>query len=946
MEPSPEPPPQDTSPNETTPISADLPPDIPIGVIAMRPHFPDPDPISAVPKDYFPVREELVRYLGQLKNGLQNLVQGPLDYRLVSFMNSWDNSNIGVERTEFDTAARLVLAVLDAGPSCPSAQQAKTPLGAEDWGTLASTYLAAIGRGFTRPLKEVSRTSYSEYWENIDDNPQRMLEEGENPEFHSLLQRLKATCQHLDIHINADESDGLRKWTSVVRKEAEETAKRAAVAEAEIALHDWKINQLSARQQQLEETLRKTILERNIDLLRSTAESLGLTIGDPSTVPQSRPTPLTGNKRTASGSTPIPTFPTTKAKPTPLRSDADTSVPQTPQMDIITLTAAVQTAMQPFMARLEAAERRSAPTQPPGPPLPTEKSQTTVTRDKTGPTTQNWQTSRTNMMEWPALTTVQHNPEDWVQVTNRRKRGKAGKNVDQANPIPQQVNLTPRSYAETTGVTPTTASTQLPSHTQQKQTTNKPPTITEVTVVRFGGTILSANEQAVRKRRPDAIIREVKANMSRAVARPLPITMGRWSSGARSKGNFVFTMQGHIDFRFIQAFESFLTNPFPGGGQLCPNQGWTKLLAHGVPVMDNDNEVFGPDDLQREVRTMQGLKHVYFSATPRWIKPVEKMTSCYTSLTFAFSDPDGTITRGLLENKQALFGKQVQIERWVDKPLLVQCGRCHTLGHAASSKACRLPRDSVRCHICGKGHKSEAHNRECPRAKLHKQAGTCDCRLQCLTCNKIGHHARDRSCPAREGYRSRKPKLTPQNKGKEREQPPPGLPSETCQAPDQHTNPKLPTPAAGPDNTLDEEMPDASEPWKDNFLPRNFLPGPGLSREEAFRKWMDCAEESLSALDIPYPDELIPSVEDLANREREEKRRTLINAKTNPTGKREAEQFELAESLIMVLPGYFHPGMSEERRRQLAAIIVTGTPNIVNINTPGVASTSTTLALC
>ena len=172
MEPSPEPLFQDTSPNKTTPISADLPPDIPIWVIAMRPYFPDPDPISVVPKDYFPVREELGKYMGQLKAGLQTLVQGPLDYHLVSFMNSWNNLNIGVKQTEFNTAVRLVLAVLDAGPSCTNMTQTKTLLGAEDWGTLASTCLAAIGRGFTRPLKEVSQRSYTTFWENIDDNPQ------------------------------------------------------------------------------------------------------------------------------------------------------------------------------------------------------------------------------------------------------------------------------------------------------------------------------------------------------------------------------------------------------------------------------------------------------------------------------------------------------------------------------------------------------------------------------------------------------------------------------------------------------------------------------------------------------------------------------------------------------------------------------------------------------
>ena len=76
------------------------------------------------------------------------------------------------------------------------------------------------------------------------------------------------------------------------------------------------------------------------------------------------------------------------------------------------------------------------------------------------------------------------------------------------------------------------------------------------------------------------------------------------------------------------------------------------------------------------------------------------------------------------------------------------------------------------------------------------------------------------------------------------------------------------------------------------------------------------------------------------------KRRALFNTETSLTEKREAEQFDLAESLIMVLPGYFHPGMLPERKRQMAAIISTGTPNIVNLNTPGVASTSTTLALC
>jgi hypothetical protein len=229
-------------------------------------------------------------------------------------------------------------------------------------------------------------------------------------------------------------------------------------------------------------------------------------------------------------------------------------------------------------------------------------------------------------------------------------------------------------------------------------------------------------------------------------------------------------MHGQIDFAFIQTFEHLLTRPFPGGGQLCPNQGWTKLLAHGVPTMGNNYRIFGPGELLQEVQTMQGLQSVYFSSPPRWIKPVEQIRYGYTSLTFAFSDPDRLTTKQLLKDRQALFGKQVQIEWWVDKPLLVQCGKCHALGHNASSKACRLPQESVKCYICGKGHLAEAHDQECPRSKQHKVAGACDCRLQCLTCNKVGHNARDKTCPAHEGYRSRK--TCPNTKGKNAEQRP------------------------------------------------------------------------------------------------------------------------------------------------------------------------------
>ena len=111
---------------------------------------------------------------------------------------------------------------------------------------------------------------------------------------------------------------------------------------------------------------------------------------------------------------------------------------------------------------------------------------------------------------------------------------------------------------------------------------------------------------------------------------------------------------------------------------------------------------------------------------PRWLKPIDRIETDYSTVTFAISDPDGAITSTLLKGRAALFGKEVEIQRWVDKPALVQCLHCHALGHIKTSRACPLGKDSVKCYICGGSHQSETHNQKC--ARKHVVAGICDCR--------------------------------------------------------------------------------------------------------------------------------------------------------------------------------------------------------------------------
>jgi hypothetical protein len=204
------------------------------------------------------------------------------------------------------------------------------------------------------------------------------------------------------------------------------------------------------------------------------------------------------------------------------------------------------------------------------------------------------------------------------------------------------------------------------------------------------------------------------------------------------------------------------------------------MIAHSVPFMDMEmgGQVFRPEALLTEAHTLPGLKKAFFAMELRWLRPVEQISSLYSSITFAISDPDGAISSALLKGRPALFGKEVNIQKWIDRPLLVQCSQCHVLGHNKASKACPLGHDSVKCHICSNAHRSDEHDQCCPCK--HTVAGFCDCtNYKCINCLKPGHNCRDKICPAYNQYhpRNRKSAGRPRDKGKQRDPAEgPGLP--------------------------------------------------------------------------------------------------------------------------------------------------------------------------
>jgi hypothetical protein len=727
----------------------------------------------------------------------------------------------GITTDTFHSAVVMVIAALDRGYF---SEADPTPLSPSEWAKLACTMISAIGRGYGRQEHLVKEETLDRVRAGATD-PHPLL-----PEFHTLFHRLSATADQLEHNTGVDQ-DGYKDWYDTIKENFMVKANKSAQAEVEESWRLWKADQIDRRADAQEAEIWAAVRDRNARYLFTAAAELGLPFAsqNPSNDPCKMPT--TGKKRTVSGSTPAArpstpisfagpstpiagpstpvalrinppraakrTPPPTQTTPSPITTPrgwpprpsaptatrADPSPTPQPRKTLpgsqTLLTAGPKVAERPMeppqipkqpppsgdnantailqaiLARLEALEHRGANA---AGPLPL---RTPATDSRTAAP------SGSSNDRHPALPTEEPRNSSFTQVERNKKRKKGTGNTG-TNPItgerPAQINLTPASYAKTA----TKAASILQGPVPAKPA-RPPPGITEVTVLRSGGHINPLTEQHIRSRAADAIIREVRLNIAKAVAKPIPLRAGRWSIGPHSKGNFVFSFDGCIPFDVIMSYEHILLGPFHGSGQLRPSLGWTRLLAHGVPFTDNNGDVFGPDILLSEIKTLPGLKKVHFAMEPRWLRPIESINSIYSTITFAISDPDSSATSTLLTERTALFGKEVTMRKWIDKPALVQCSRCHALGHIKTSNACPLGKDSIRCHICGGAHRSEEHNQKCPRK--HTTAGICDCKnYKCLNCQSQGHHCRDSKCPAREKYRPRHARKTGRgrDKGKEK----------------------------------------------------------------------------------------------------------------------------------------------------------------------------------
>ena len=250
------------------------------------------------------------------------------------------------------------------------------------------------------------------------------------------------------------------------------------------------------------------------------------------------------------------------------------------------------------------------------------------------------------------------------------------------------------------------------------------------------------------RRDPVVITRQICAGL-RSSGSPLVLLSGRWASASQ---NFVLTFAGMVPFDTIQRDQAMLVQAFPSG-QMIPSSGLSKVTFNGVPTIDPETgAIFTAEKLLSEVRRNPICSDLQIILQPRWIRPPELILGPHSSVSFAFLDPDGLLTQGLSRAHLAMFGKEITFKKWLARPPLVQCARCHKLGH--QGPRCTLPKEALCCPRCGGNHRAADHPHKCKQADRHAKEGTCDCPIICLNCKELGHSARDVTCAMRASFRS------------------------------------------------------------------------------------------------------------------------------------------------------------------------------------------------
>ncbi|KAH8980251.1 hypothetical protein EDB86DRAFT_2835430 [Lactarius hatsudake] len=209
-------------------------------------------------------------------------------------------------------------------------------------------------------------------------------------------------------------------------------------------------------------------------------------------------------------------------------------------------------------------------------------------------------------------------------------------------------------------------------------------TRTEVTIAHNGGFKDQVAEGALWARPPQSIVLDIRSLLERQVQNPVKLLGGRWSTNVARTGNFVLMLAGDISDNVIASFAPWLCAPFPGA-TLQPTDGWTWAQLRGVTTRDANSSIWDGDQILTELRRNPPFENAFTAAKPRWQGAPECIASDTSTVLIAYVDRTGEISNQADKEGIFMFGSAVKFVCAGDHPTLIQCGRCHLLGHNKSS---------------------------------------------------------------------------------------------------------------------------------------------------------------------------------------------------------------------------------------------------------------------
>ncbi|KAH9986952.1 hypothetical protein BJV77DRAFT_964987 [Russula vinacea] len=92
------------------------------------------------------------------------------------------------------------------------------------------------------------------------------------------------------------------------------------------------------------------------------------------------------------------------------------------------------------------------------------------------------------------------------------------------------------------------------------------------------------------------------------------------------------------------------------GSTLAPVGGWSRILLTGIPTSDNAGKIHSEADLETTLRLNPVLERIQFVMPPRWLLRPDDISKKYAALTFSVHDPNGSLTKEILQSPIGAFG--------------------------------------------------------------------------------------------------------------------------------------------------------------------------------------------------------------------------------------------------------------------------------------------------